>query len=96
MASSLDAVRRQLSAFLGGGAFLPLRSAVLDAAASVDDDPRITDAERDWFDELYDAVYMAADDPVDRERARAGVIGAAALRGQLRELGLDRFAAPPS
>jgi hypothetical protein len=96
MASSLDPVRRQLSAFLGGGAFLPLRTAVLDAAASVDDDARLSDAERDWFDELYDAVYMAADDPVDRAQAKAGIIGAAALRAHLRELGLDRFAAPPS
>ena len=75
---------------------MPLWRAVMDATATVDDDPRLSDAEREWFDELYDAVYMAAEDPVDPVSAKAGIIGAAALRVHLREAGLDRFVAPPA
>ena len=89
-------MRREVAAFLAGGAYAPLRAAVVDAAASVDEDARLTEAERDWFDELYDAVSMAAEDPVSPADARAGIIGAAALRVQLRELQLDRFRAPPA
>ena len=95
MASSLDPVRRAVAAFLAGGAHAPLQRSVMDATATVDADPRLTEAERDWFDELHDAVSMSADDPVSPADARAGVIGAAALRVQLRELRLDRFRAPP-
>lgn len=95
MASSLDPVFRQVAAFLAGGEYVLLRQAVMDATETVDDDPRLSEAERDWFDELYDAVYMAADDPVAPAAARAGVVGAATLRVQLQEMGLDRFRAPP-
>lgn len=95
MASPLDPVRRAVAAFLGGGAHAPLRQAVRDATAAVDEDPRLTEAERDWFDELHDAVSMSADDPVRPADVRAGVIGAAALRVHLRELRLDRFGTPP-
>jgi len=89
MPSPLDPVRREVAAFLAGGAYAPLRAAVMDATEFVDDDPQLTESERDWFDELYDAVYMAAEDPVSAADARAGKVGAAALRVQLRELGLD-------
>ncbi|MDF1505820.1 hypothetical protein [Roseisolibacter sp. H3M3-2] len=95
MASPLAPVRRAVADFLAGGPHAPLRAAVMDAAPDVDDDPGLDDAERDWFDELYDAVAMSADDPVEPARARAGVVGAGALRGQLREAGLDRFPATP-
>lgn len=96
MPAPLDAVREALTVFLAGGAFAPLRSAVMDATEIVDADEHLADAERDWFDELYDAVYMAAEDPVRPSDARDGIIGAAALRVQLRELRLDRYGAPPA
>ena len=96
MPSPLDPIRREVAAVLAGGAYAPLRAAVVDAAASVDEDARLTEAERDWFDELYDAVYMGGEDPVSPADARAGIVGAAALRVQLRELQLDRFRAPPA
>ncbi len=96
MPSPLDPIRRAVAAFPAGGAYAPLRAAVVDAAGSVDEDARLAEAERDWFDELYDAVYMAAEDPVSPADARDGVIGAAALRVQLRELRLDGLGAPPA
>jgi len=96
MASSLDPVRSQVAAFLAGGAFMPLWSAVMDATESIDDDANISDAERGWFDELYDAVYMTADDPIDRASAKAGVIGAAELRVQLRAMGFGEVIARPA
>lgn len=79
-----------MSAFVAGGPFAPLRSAVMDAVEMVDEDDRLSDAERDWFDELYDVVYMAADDPVDAASRKRGVIGASELREQLRLARLDR------
>ena len=96
MASSLGPVRRQVAAFLAGGAFMPLWTAVMDATESVDDDANVSDADRDWFDELYDAVYMAQDDPVDRASAGSGIIGAAELRVQLRAMGFGESIAPPT
>lgn len=96
MPSPLDPIHREVAAFLAGGAYAPLRAAVVDAAASVDEDARLTESERDWFDELYDAVYMGGEDPVSPADARAGVVGAAALRAQLRALRLDRFHPPPA
>ena len=96
MSSPLDPVRQAVAAFLAGGPHAPLHAAVMGAVAIVDDDPRITESERDWFDELYDAVDMGAEDPVSPADARAGIVGAAALRVHLRELRLDRFGAPPS
>ena len=80
-----------MTAFLAGGPFHPLWRAVMDAAESLDEDPSLSDAERDWFDELYDAVYMAAEDPVDPASRKAGVVGAGELRVQLRSARLDRF-----
>ena len=91
MTASLDTVRMQLALFLNGGQYLPLRNAIMEATEPVDVDPNISDDERDWYDELYDAVYMAAEDPVDARSAKDGVIGAAELREQIRAMRLDRF-----
>ena len=75
---------------------MPLWTAVMDATESVDDDASLSDADREWFDELYDAVYIAADDPVDRVSAKSGIIGAGELRVQLRTMGFDKSNAPPA
>ena len=90
MTSPLAPLRAELRAFLAGGPYMPLRAAVMDAATIVDDDTGIPDADRDWFDELYEAVEMAAEDPVDARARKAGVVGAAELREQLRSARLDR------
>lgn len=90
MASSLDAVRLQLGIFLEGGDYTPLWTAVMDATEAVDADPDISDDDREWFDELYDAVYMGAEDPLDAQSAKDGMVGAADLRAQIREMRLDR------
>lgn len=63
----------------------------MDATATVDSDEHVSDDDRDWFDELYDAVYMGAEDPVDAQSARDGVVGAAELRVQIRAMRLDRL-----
>ena len=86
----LAPVLAQLRAFLAGGPLAPLRAAVTDAATTVDDHPDLSDAERDWFDELYDAVDTAADDPVDARSRKRGIVGAAELRDLLRSARLDR------
>lgn len=89
---SLDPVRGQLRAFLAGGPFGALWTAVMDAAAQIDDDATLADDERDAFDELYDFAYMAADDPAATPAAARARDDE--LREQLRELGLDRLGAP--
>lgn len=91
MTSPLDNVRIQLAAFLDGGDYAALWQAVMDATAAVDTDATVSDDEREWFDELYDAVYMSAEDPVDQASAADGIIGAAELRVQIRDMRLDRF-----
>ena len=89
MSSVLASVRAQLRAFLSGSALPPLRSAVLEAAETIDHDASLSDDEREWFDELYDAVVMAAEDPVSPRDRKAGVVGATELREQLRQARLD-------
>jgi hypothetical protein len=91
MASPLAAVTAEVRTFLAGGPFMSLWRAVMDATATVDRDGSLSDAERDWFDELYDAVHMGADDPVDALSRKDGVVGAGELREQLRRGHLDRF-----
>ena len=91
MSSSLDGVRVALAKFLSGGMYMPLWTAVMDATTIVDANPNVSDDEREWYDELYDAVYMAAEDPVDDKSAKDGIIGAAELRLQIRAMQLDRF-----
>lgn len=91
MPSILTGVRAQVKTFMAGGPFLPLRDVVNDAAHEIDDDKSLSDAERDWFDELFDAVSMAADDPVDARARKDGIVGAAELREQLALARLDRF-----
>jgi hypothetical protein len=82
--SPLDPVRGALRDFVAGGPFEPLRAAIEGAASGVDADARLAERERDWFDELYDFVYAAAEDAEAADDE---------LRTQLRELGLDR---PPA
>jgi hypothetical protein len=89
MASPLDKVRSALQAFLGGEPFKPFWIAVMEATEFVDADAGLSDAERDWFDELYDLAYMAAEDPVDAESHDAGIVGAEELRKEIRALRLD-------
>jgi hypothetical protein len=88
--SPLDAVRAELSVFLAGGDFTPLWESVANATDALDADQDIDDDDRDWFDELYDAVYMGAEDPIDAKAAAEGMVGAAELREQLRAMRLDR------
>ena len=83
--SPLAAVRAAMRAFLAGGPLAPFRDAVLDAADDVDRDDALSDAEREWFDELYDAVLMSAEDPVEPRHRNAGRVGAGELREQLRQ-----------
>jgi hypothetical protein len=90
MTSSLREVQRTLDDFLSGAPFMLLWRAVMDATEYVDADATLSDLERDWFDELYDLVYMAAEDPVDAESRDAGIAGAEELRGEIRALRLDR------
>jgi hypothetical protein len=96
MASPLDPVRRSLAEFLAGGAFRPLWAAVVAATAGIDADARLSERERDAFDELYDLVYAATGDPLDVDGAELVESDAAELREQLRELGLERLGAPPA
>lgn len=70
---------------------MPLWTAVMDATHVVDQDLGLSDADREWFDELYDAVYTAADDPVDAQSRKDGIVGASELREQLRSARSDRF-----
>jgi hypothetical protein len=96
MAYPLDPLRRALAAFLGGGEFRPLWAVVMDAAPRVDEDPQVSERERDAFDELYDLVCAATGDPLDVEGAEVVETDAAELRAQIRELGLERLGAPPA
>lgn len=95
MTSSLRDVQRALEAFLSGAPFASLWRVVMDATEYVDADDALSDAERDWFDELYDLVYMAAEDSVDAESLDAGITGAEDLRTEIRALRLDRSDRPP-
>lgn len=94
MPSILAPLRAQLRAFLAGGDFMPLWTAVMDATDRMDDDAGVSDDDREWFDELYEAVYMAADEPIAPQDRKAGVISAAELREHLRHARLD--AGPPT
>jgi hypothetical protein len=89
-ASRLAPLYKNVTAFMAGGEFWPLWTAVMDAT-SVED---FTEPEAAWFDALYDLVYMAQPDPVQAADARDGIIGAAELRKLIREHGLDVF--PPA
>lgn len=84
MSNSLTPLRAQVRAFLAGGPFSSLWAAVMDASGTVDLDESLPEGELEWFDELYDAVYMAADDPVDDRSRKDGIVGASELREQLR------------
>jgi hypothetical protein len=86
MSFSLGAIEHSVRAFADGGAFQPLWSAVMDATEVIDSAPDISDRERDWFDRLYELVYMGAEDPVDAQSRANGVLGAAELRQRIREL----------
>ncbi|MGV3710487.1 MAG: hypothetical protein ACO1Q7_16775 [Gemmatimonas sp.] len=91
--SPLEAVRAELAVFLAGGEFTPFWDAVANATDAIDADQNIDDDEREWFDELYDAVYMGAEDPIDAKAAAEGMVGASELREQLRAMRLDRSGA---
>jgi hypothetical protein len=62
--------------------------AVMDATEVIDLAPDISDLERDWFDRLYELVYMGSEDPVDAESRSVGVLGTAELRRRIREFAL--------
>ena len=88
MSASLGAVERSVRVFLDGGAFQPLWCAVMDATDVIDFASDISDRERDWFDRLYELVYMGSEDPLDAESRTHGVLGAAELRRRIREFAL--------
>jgi hypothetical protein len=88
MSSSLGAVEHSVREFVTGGAFQSLWLAVMDATEVIDSAPDVSDRERDWFDRLYELVYMGAEDPVDAESRAHGVLGSAELRQRIRESAL--------
>jgi hypothetical protein len=69
---------------------MPFWRAVMDATEFIDADAKLSDSDRDWFDELYDLVYMTAEDPVDAQSRSDGLRGAESLREEIRTLRLDR------
>jgi hypothetical protein len=86
MGASLDRVRHELRAFLDGGSFWPLWHSVMDATEIVDSAPDLTQAERDWFDALYELVYMGADEQPTPDERTLGLLGPAELRSRLQAL----------
>ena len=86
--TTLADVRAQMAVFLAGGPFMPFWSAVMDATSIRDSG--FSEAEQQWFDEAYDLVYRAGEDPVGPNDAGDGIIGASLLPTQLYGRGLDR------
>lgn len=86
MDDALAGVRAEFRAFVAGGPFAPLWRAVMAATEVLDEAPGLSAADRRWYDAVYEAVYMGADDPVPAVDRADGVVGAAELRSRLRPL----------
>ena len=83
--SSLDSLRRSVSDFMAGGEFWPLWRAVMDATSL----QNLSSQDEQWFDALYDIVYMGAPDPVSGNEERDGIVAASKLRDLIRRKRLD-------
>ena len=75
---------------------MPLWRAVMDATEHVDSDSELSDADLEWFDQMYELVYMASEGRVSREEKAFGLLGSEELRRMLREKGLDKIGAQPA
>jgi hypothetical protein len=96
MALTLDRVKAELQAFVKGGAFMPLWRAVMDVTDEVDRATDLSDHDRQWFDEIYDLVYMGSEGSVDAEDRSLGLMEAEDLRRVLQERSLTKINAPPA
>ena len=96
MALSPNDLKEHLAEFMAGGAYMAFWRPVMDATEVVDSDPLWSDADRAWYCELYDLVYMGGEDPVTAGERRDGITGASDLRKLIHELGLDNSAARPA
>jgi hypothetical protein len=95
MSPLLAPIAQAVREFIAGGPYMPLWRAVMDGTEVIESSP-ISDAERQWFYDLYELVYMGAEDPVSGAERTDGLIGAADLRSRIKGSALDRFGAAPS
>ncbi len=96
MAVTLDRVKGELQAFVKGGPFMPLWRAVMDMTDKVDQATDLTDNDRQWFDEVYDLVYMGGDGSVGAEDRSLGLMESEELRRVLQERSLTSIKARPA
>lgn len=89
MTSPISTIRAHLATFLNGGDYESFWDAISETSEAIDADDSVSNDDREWFDELYDAAYMGAEDPIDAKSSKEGMVGAAELRKQIREMGLD-------
>ena len=94
--STLAPLQLRLTEFLAGGPFQPLWIAVMEATSLVDTAPDLTETDRQWFDDLYDIVYMGHEGAVATEDREVGLLGAAELRMRLKTLATGPNLAPPA
>jgi hypothetical protein len=96
MTPTLDRVKTELQTFAQGGAFMPLWPAVMDATEQVDHAADLSDADREWFDQVYDLVYIGGEGEVNTEERSVGILGSDELRRALQEKGLSGISARPA
>jgi hypothetical protein len=96
MTTTLDRVKTELQTFVHGGAFMPLWRAVMDATEEVDHASDLSDADRDWFDQVYDLIYMGGEGAVTADERSLGIQGSDELRRALLEKGLSGISARPA
>ncbi|HEX9606334.1 MAG TPA: hypothetical protein VF962_03815 [Gemmatimonadaceae bacterium] len=96
MTTTLDRVKTELQTFVHGGAFVPLWRAVMDATEEVDHASDLSDADREWFDQVYDLVYMGGEGAVTADERSVGILGSDELRRALLEKGLNSISARPA
>jgi hypothetical protein len=96
MATKLDRVKTELQRFAQGGAFMPLWRAVMDASGEVDHAADLSDADKEWFDQVYDLVYMGGEGAVNADERSVGMLGSDELRRAFQEKGLNGIRARPA
>ena len=56
----------------------------------------VSDADLQWFNQMYGLVHLASEGRVSREEKAFGLLGSEELRAMLREKGLDKVGAQPA
>lgn len=67
---------------------MPFWKVVMEATTLRDES--LTRSESEWYDQIYELVFMGGEDPVDAESRGFGIVGAQSLRDHIRDTALDQ------